>query len=140
MDLETQPIYSINQDLKQSHVYSMKLNESGGTNKHLEGEASMVTVEADSDAKRLIGRRFIDVSVQSDIRLWPLKIISGPNAKLMIVVNYNGEEKRFTAKKYPFKDPYADELERMMKKLEHVCTPILAEVYLAVCADMHIGQ
>lgn len=34
----------------------------------------------------------------------------------------------------------ADELERMMKKLEHVCTPILAEVYLAVCADMHIGQ
>jgi hypothetical protein len=28
----------------------------------------------------------------------------------------------------------------MMKKLEHVCTPILAEVYLAVCADMHIGQ
>jgi L1 cell adhesion molecule like protein len=37
-------------------------------------------------------------------------------------------------------DADADELERMMKKLEHVCTLILAEVYLAVCADMHIGQ
>lgn len=37
-------------------------------------------------------------------------------------------------------DADADELERMMKKLEHVCTPILAEVFLAVCADMHIGQ
>lgn len=68
----------------------------------------MVTVEADSDAKRLIGRRFIDVSVQSGIRLWPFKVISGPNDKLMIVVTYNGEEKRFTAKKYPFKDPCKD--------------------------------
>lgn len=89
-------------------ISSESLTREGAPNKQLEGEASTVTVEADSDAKRLIGRRFIDVSVQSDIRLWPFKIISGPNDKLMIVVNYNGEEKRFTAKKYPFKDPCKD--------------------------------
>lgn len=89
-------------------ISSESLTREGAPNQHLEGEASMVTVEADSDAKRLIGRRFLDVSVQSDIRLWPFKIISGPNDKLMIVVNYNGEEKRFTAKKYPFKDPCKD--------------------------------
>jgi L1 cell adhesion molecule like protein len=56
----------------------------------------------------LIGRRFIDVSVQSGIRFGLSRSFSGPNDKLMIVVNYNGEEKRFTAKKYPFKDPCKD--------------------------------
>lgn len=49
-------------------IASESLTREGAPNKHLEGEASMVTVEADSDAKRLIGRRFIDVSVQSGIR------------------------------------------------------------------------
>ncbi|AES65521.2 TMV resistance protein N isoform X1 [Medicago truncatula] len=49
------------------------------------------------DAKRLIGRRFSDISVQSDMKLWPFKIISGPDDKPMIGVNYNGEDKQFTA-------------------------------------------
>ena len=49
--------------------------------------------------KKLIGGSFVDVSVQSGIRLWPFKVISGPTDKLMIVVNYNGGEKPFTAKK-----------------------------------------
>lgn len=89
-------------------IASESLTREGAPNKHLEGEASMVTVEADSDAKRLIGRRFIDVSVQSGIRFGLSRSFSGPNDKLMIVVNYNGEEKRFTAKKYPFKDPCKD--------------------------------
>lgn len=47
------------------------------------------------DAKRLIGRRFSDPSVQSDMKLWPFKVISGPGEKPMIVVNYKGEEKQF---------------------------------------------
>ncbi|KAL4589923.1 hypothetical protein LXL04_002835 [Taraxacum kok-saghyz] len=47
------------------------------------------------DAKRLIGRRFTDPSVQSDMKLWPFKVISGPGEKPMIVVNYKGEEKQF---------------------------------------------
>ncbi|KAL5553625.1 hypothetical protein UlMin_041026, partial [Ulmus minor] len=49
------------------------------------------------DAKRLIGRKFSDLSVQSDMKLWPFKVISGVDDKPMIVVNYKGEEKQFSA-------------------------------------------
>ncbi|CAJ2633887.1 unnamed protein product [Trifolium pratense] len=49
------------------------------------------------DAKRLIGRRFSDASVQSDMKLWPFKVIAGPGDKPMIVVSYKNEEKHFTA-------------------------------------------
>merc|ERR1711907_678361 len=45
--------------------------------------------------KRLIGRKFADSVVQSDIKLWPFKVISGSGDKPMIVVNFNGEEKKF---------------------------------------------
>ncbi|KAL5547554.1 hypothetical protein UlMin_002785 [Ulmus minor] len=49
------------------------------------------------DAKRLIGRRFSDPSVQSDMKLWPFKVIPGPGDKPMIVVKYKGEDKQFSA-------------------------------------------
>ncbi|KAK2431769.1 heat shock cognate 70 kDa protein [Trifolium repens] len=49
------------------------------------------------DAKRLIGRRFSDATVQSDMKLWPFKVIAGTADKPMIVVNYKNEEKHFTA-------------------------------------------
>ncbi|WOL01975.1 heat shock cognate 70 kDa protein 2-like [Canna indica] len=48
------------------------------------------------DAKRLIGRRFSDPSVQSDMKLWPFKVVAGPGDKPMIVVQYKGEEKQFS--------------------------------------------
>ena len=44
----------------------------------------------------MIGRRFSDNLVQSDIRLWPFKVIEGPDDKPLIVVNYKGEEKHFS--------------------------------------------
>jgi len=47
------------------------------------------------DAKRLIGRKFADPVVQSDIKLWPFKCIAGAGDKPMIVVNFQGEEKKF---------------------------------------------
>ncbi|OIT06630.1 PREDICTED: heat shock 70 kDa protein [Nicotiana attenuata] len=47
------------------------------------------------DAKRLIGRRFSDPTVQSDMKHWPFKVVSGPGDKPMIVVQYKGEEKQF---------------------------------------------
>ncbi|KAG2256976.1 hypothetical protein Bca52824_076270 [Brassica carinata] len=48
------------------------------------------------DAKRLIGRRFSDPSVQSDMTHWPFKVVSGPGDKPMIVVSYKNEEKQFS--------------------------------------------
>ena len=35
--------------------------------------------------------------VQSDIKLWPFKVIESSGDKPMIVVNYKGEEKHFGA-------------------------------------------
>ncbi|CAM6024986.1 unnamed protein product [Sphagnum balticum] len=49
------------------------------------------------DAKRLIGRRFSDPSVQGDMKLWPFKVIPGPADKPVIVVNFKGEQKQFGA-------------------------------------------
>ncbi|XP_047341517.1 heat shock 70 kDa protein 4-like [Impatiens glandulifera] len=49
------------------------------------------------DAKRLIGRKFTDPLVQSDTKYWPFKVISGPEDKAIIVVNYKGLKKQFSA-------------------------------------------
>ncbi|GBG90812.1 hypothetical protein CBR_g51318 [Chara braunii] len=49
------------------------------------------------DAKRLIGRKFSDNSVKSDIKLWPFKVIDGPGGKPLIGVSYLGEKKQFAA-------------------------------------------
>ncbi|TYH80813.1 hypothetical protein ES332_D03G157600v1 [Gossypium tomentosum] len=49
------------------------------------------------DAKRLIGRRFSDASVQSDMKLWPFTVTPGAGDKPMITVAYKGEDKMFAA-------------------------------------------
>ena len=49
------------------------------------------------DAKRLIGRKFSDQTVQSDIKLWPFKVESGQDEKPMTVVDHKGEKKKFQA-------------------------------------------
>ncbi|XP_070675026.1 heat shock cognate 70 kDa protein-like isoform X2 [Malus domestica] len=49
------------------------------------------------DAKRLIGRRFSDATVQSDLKLWPFKATEGPGGKPLIVVTHDGQEKQFAA-------------------------------------------
>jgi L1 cell adhesion molecule like protein len=45
------------------------------------------------DAKRLIGRRFDDETVQKDIKLWPFKVINGKDRKPFIEVQYKNERK-----------------------------------------------
>jgi L1 cell adhesion molecule like protein len=49
------------------------------------------------DAKRLIGRKFHDPTVQSDIKLWPFNVRSGAGDVPEIVVEYKGDEKVFKA-------------------------------------------
>ncbi|KAJ0102755.1 hypothetical protein Patl1_06371 [Pistacia atlantica] len=46
------------------------------------------------DAKRLIGRRFEDESVQRDMQLWPFKVVASDDGKPMILINNKGEEKQ----------------------------------------------
>jgi L1 cell adhesion molecule like protein len=48
------------------------------------------------DAKRLIGRKFSDPTVQSDMKLWPFKVIPGQGAKPLIQAEYKGEVKEFS--------------------------------------------
>jgi len=49
------------------------------------------------DAKRLIGRKFSDPGVQSDMKHWPFKVVSGPGGTPIIEVEYKGERKSFKA-------------------------------------------
>jgi len=49
------------------------------------------------DAKRLIGRRFADPVVQSDMKHWPFTVLEGPGGKPVIQVTYRGEVKQFAA-------------------------------------------
>ncbi|KAF7811315.1 heat shock cognate 70 kDa protein 2-like [Senna tora] len=41
------------------------------------------------------GRKFSDTHVESDMKLWPFKVIAGEDEKPMIVVDYKSEEKHF---------------------------------------------
>jgi len=47
------------------------------------------------DAKRLIGRKYADPIVTADAKLWPFKLEAGTGDKPMIVVDYQGETKKF---------------------------------------------
>ncbi|GAX14592.1 heat shock 70kDa protein 1/8 [Fistulifera solaris] len=49
------------------------------------------------DAKRLIGRKFTDPGVQSDMKHWPFSVVSGPGGTPIIEVEYKGEKKQFKA-------------------------------------------
>lgn len=47
------------------------------------------------DAKRLIGRKISDASVQSDAKQWPFRVVSKEGEKPGIQVDYKGETKTF---------------------------------------------
>jgi len=48
------------------------------------------------DAKRLIGRKFIDDTVQRDLKLWPFKVVQDSSGKPKLEVEYKCEMKKFT--------------------------------------------
>ncbi|XP_065871963.1 heat shock cognate 70 kDa protein-like [Euphorbia lathyris] len=60
-------------------------------------QVAMNPINTVFDAKRLIGRRYSDATVQSDMMLWPFQVVAGPGDKPMIVVTYKGEEKKLSA-------------------------------------------
>nr|ABN09143.1 Heat shock protein Hsp70 [Medicago truncatula] len=51
----------------------------------------------DTNAKRLIGRKYSDSIIQNDIQLWPFKVLAGSDDKPEIIVKYKGEEKHLCA-------------------------------------------
>merc|ERR1712212_219776 len=58
-------------------------------------QVAMNPVNTVFDAKRLIGRKFEDASVQSDMKHWPFTVISD-GGKPKLQVEYKTEEKKFT--------------------------------------------
>uniref|UniRef100_A0A0E0BG80 Uncharacterized protein n=1 Tax=Oryza glumipatula TaxID=40148 RepID=A0A0E0BG80_9ORYZ len=60
-----------------------------------ENQAALNPTNTIFEAKRLIGRRFSDKSVQEDIKLWPFKVIAGPDDRPTIVVQHEGKEMQF---------------------------------------------
>ena len=58
-------------------------------------QASMNPRNTVYDAKRLIGRKFSDKTVQEDIKLWPFQVQSDGNDKPQIKVAYKGDDKVF---------------------------------------------
>ena len=48
-----------------------------------------------ADAKRLIGRRFSDTNVQSDMKLWPFKVICCNGDQPKIAIKFKSQERHF---------------------------------------------
>ncbi|GAB1227395.1 hypothetical protein ENUP19_0339G0001, partial [Entamoeba nuttalli] len=48
------------------------------------------------DAKRMIGRRFSDPTIQNDMKHWSFEVVDDGHDKPLIEVEYKGEVKRFT--------------------------------------------
>jgi len=70
------------------------------------------------DAKRLIGRKFDDPVVQSDMKLWSFDVEKGDNNRPKIKANYMGEDKAF----------YPEEISAMvLGKMKQIAEEYLGE-------------
>ena len=60
-------------------------------------QSSMNVTNTVFDAKRLIGRKFSDPIVQSNMKHFPFQVVPGEDEKPMIEVEFKGETKRFSS-------------------------------------------
>ena len=60
-------------------------------------QAAMNATNTVFDAKRLIGRKFSDAGVQTDMKHWPFTVKPGVGGTPIIEVEYKGEKKEFKA-------------------------------------------
>ena len=60
-------------------------------------QVAMNPINTVFDAKRLIGRKFNEQTVQSDMKHWPFKVVAGADQRPMIEVEFKGERKTFYA-------------------------------------------
>lgn len=58
-------------------------------------QASMNPKNSVFDAKRMIGRKYDDDHVQSDMKLWPYKVVNDGNNRPKVEVTFKSEEKTF---------------------------------------------
>jgi len=58
-------------------------------------QVAMNPIHTVFDAKRLIGRKFSDAAVQSDMKHWPFKVLPKEGDKPYIQVSFKGETKDF---------------------------------------------
>ena len=58
-------------------------------------QSSMNPTNTVFDAKRLIGRKFTDSVVQSDIKHWPFEVVPDSTQKCQLKVQYKGEDKLY---------------------------------------------
>ena len=58
-------------------------------------QVSMNPTNTVFDAKRLLGRKFTDPLVQSDMKHWPFTVFAGANDKPTIEITFKGEKKQF---------------------------------------------
>ncbi|KAL6589619.1 hsp71-like protein [Neocallimastix sp. 'constans'] len=94
-------------------------------------QAAMNPTNTVFDAKRLIGRRFNDAEVQSDMKHWPFKVIE-KSGKPYIQVQFKGETKDFTA----------EEISSMvLTKMKDTAEAYLDGIFevKATAGDTHLG-
>jgi heat shock protein 1/8 len=87
------------------------------------------------DVKRLIGRKFSDPEVQRDMKLWPFKVVAGPNDKPMIEVEFKHETKQYSAEELS-----AMILQKMKNVAETALGAHITKAVITVPAYFNDGQ
>ena len=87
------------------------------------------------DAKRMIGRKFSDPTIQKDMKHWPFKVIRGDGDKPKIQVQYKGETKEF----FP-EEISAMVLGKMKETAETMLSEKITDAVVTVPAYFNDGQ